>query len=55
MAKAEYFDFTEFRGNAEALGFTKIARRAEDARAVPIESWSGVTTEAGSGYSHIGV
>jgi hypothetical protein len=55
MVKAEYFNLKEFKDYAKTLGFTKITRQAEGAHAVSLESWNGVTTEAGSGYSHIGV
>jgi hypothetical protein len=55
MAKAEHFNLKEFKDYAKTLGFTKITHQAEGAHAVSLESWNGVTTEAGSGYSHIGV
>jgi hypothetical protein len=54
-AKAEYFSLSEFKECAKTLGFTKISRQAGGGPVLPLESWNGVTTEAGSGYSHIGV
>jgi len=55
MAKMEFFSLSEFKEHAKTLGYTKIERQAEAGQAVPLESWNGVTTEAGSGYSRIGV
>ena len=49
----ECFSLAQLRERARADGRTAITRRAEGSHAVPIDSWNGVSTEAGSAQSHV--
>ena len=51
----ELLGLAELKKRAKAAGYTKIRRLADAGSAVPIDSWNGVTSEAGRGFVHVGL
>lgn len=55
VAVAEHIGLGELKARAKLDGYTKIKCLVEDAPAVSLERWKGVTSDVGSGYFHVGV
>jgi hypothetical protein len=54
MAQIENFSLAEIKERANALGYTKIRRRAAGTSPVLLANWNGVATEAGP-FFHVDV